>query len=73
MTPTLDEQIVEVRRELRLRRWVYPKWVERSKLSPGQAEQYIARMQAALDTLEGLKRAEQRERQPALAGIEQPF
>lgn len=48
---TLEQQIAEVAREIALRRNVYPKWVESKRLTQQKADQQIAAMQAALDTL----------------------
>jgi hypothetical protein len=50
--PTLDHQIAEVRRELALRRNVYPKFVSAGKMKQAEAELCMARMEAALKTLE---------------------
>jgi hypothetical protein len=51
---TLAEQIGEVKRELGMRRRVYPRYVAEGKADPRQAEQRIAAMAATLATLEEL-------------------
>lgn len=50
---TLEEQIEEIDRELRLRERVYPRWVnaQRPKLSPQAAERQMGRLRAARDSL----------------------
>lgn len=50
---TIDDQIAEVEREIRLREVVYPRWSAgpKPKLSAAQAEKQIARMRAVLVTL----------------------
>lgn len=53
---TLDEQIAEVRRELELRKRVYPAWVERGKMTQEAADTHMRRMEVALETLETLNR-----------------
>ena len=54
MTPTLEEQIAELRREIGLRERVYPGWIAAKKMKADQAERSMARIKAALETLEGL-------------------
>ncbi len=56
-TVTIDEQIAEVEREIRLREVVYPRWVAapKPKLSQAQADKQIGRMRAVLITLVALK------------------
>jgi hypothetical protein len=51
----LDQQITEVRRELGMRRHVYPKFVGRGKLTQAQADERIAVLESVLVTLEGLR------------------
>lgn len=53
--PTLDEQIYEVERELKVRASVYANWLAVKKISPAKARQQIDRMEAVLETLRGLK------------------
>jgi len=54
----LREQITEVRRELAMRRRVYPRWVAGGRIVQAEADLYMERMQAVLVTLEGLWDAE---------------
>lgn len=54
---TIEEQIAEVEREIRLREVVYPRWVAmpKPKLSQAQADKQLGRMRAVLATLERVK------------------
>lgn len=52
---TLTDQIASVRREITMRRNVYPRWVESGRLKQETADREIACMEAVLKTLEGLK------------------
>jgi hypothetical protein len=60
---TLAEQLKEALRELALRRRVYPGFVQRGKMTEGQAAYHIAAMEAIVQTLE---RLEAETRQPSL-------
>lgn len=51
----LAAQIMEVEREISLRRSVYPGWVSRGKLKQSQSDLHIAQMQAVLSTLQWLQ------------------
>ena len=51
MKITLRAQIEELEHELRMRRAVYPRQVRRRKMTSGDAELHIRRMEAALRTL----------------------
>ncbi len=53
-TPTLPAAIAEVRREIALRQRVYPRWIERRKLTQQKADWQIACMKLALANLEDL-------------------
>ena len=53
--PTLDEQIAEIERELKLRGHTYPRWISQGKLSPINAQQQIGRLRAARVSLLELK------------------
>jgi hypothetical protein len=53
---SLDEQIAEVRREVGLRKIVYPNWVARQKMTQAAADEHLAKMEAALTTLQWLQR-----------------
>ncbi len=52
---TLDQQLAEVKREIALRRNVYPGFVARKKMRQGEADEHLARMEAVLQTLEWLQ------------------
>ena len=54
---TIDEQIACVRRELSMRRNVYPKWVAADRIPKFQAEHEINCMNAVLRSLIKLKPA----------------
>jgi len=56
---TLDEQITEARRELALRRQLYPHWVKRGKLDMSTAHYQLQAMEAILKSLERLAVEEQ--------------
>jgi hypothetical protein len=47
----LDDQFKEARRELALRRRCYPGLVTRGTMTEGQAEYYLAAMEAIVQTL----------------------
>ena len=57
---TLEEQITEARRELALRRKVYPAWVKSGKLDMTTAHSQLQAMEAIIKTLMRLD-AEQRQ------------
>lgn len=52
---TLEAQIVCVRRELAMRKNVYPKWVASGRMKPEAADHEINCMQAVHDTLSALR------------------
>jgi hypothetical protein len=56
MTPNvpLKDQISELRREARMRRVAYPRWVATGTLTQQEANRQEERLQAAIDTLEAL-------------------
>jgi hypothetical protein len=58
---SLDDQIGAVKRELRLRNKLYPKWVSAGRMKPGEADREIRLMQAVLASLIQFKGAEQLE------------
>lgn len=43
---TVAEQVKCIERELALRKRVYPRWIEQSKISPGKAEYEIKVMES---------------------------
>tara|TARA_R110002049_G_scaffold129957_1_gene288042 strand:+ start:285 stop:509 length:225 start_codon:yes stop_codon:yes gene_type:complete len=52
---TLDDQIAELRRELGMRKKLYPGWIASGKLFRNQANKQYCAMEAALKTLERLQ------------------
>jgi hypothetical protein len=61
--PTLTEQLACAKRELALRRRVYPQFVRAGRMNPFKAQEEIALMEAVCETLKTL--VEQKE-QPRL-------
>ena len=47
---TLQDQVVEARRELALRRKLYPKWVKRGDLTESEAVYFIKAQEAIIAT-----------------------
>ena len=56
--PTLTEQIAELKREIALRKNVYPKWVASGRMKQAEADRALARMSAACSTLEWLEKVD---------------
>lgn len=54
--PTMSDQIACVRREIAMRRNVYPVWVKSGRLKEAEADRELERMQAVHDSLERLSR-----------------
>ena len=52
---TLEQQIIAVRREIAMRKGVYPKWVAAGRLKPEKADHEIAAMEAVLASLERMR------------------
>lgn len=52
----LEDQIASARRELALRKRMYPIWVTAKRINPLKAETEIDAMAAIVETLEGLKK-----------------
>ena len=52
---SLDQQIRSVEREIGLRIFWYPKWVESRKLSQKNADHELAAMRAVLRTLQSIR------------------
>lgn len=48
---TLEQQLASVRRELAMRKNVYPKWVKAGRMKQEVADHEIAAMQAVHDTI----------------------
>jgi hypothetical protein len=66
MRITLERQVAEARRELGMRRRVYPRFVASDKLTQDQADDRIAIQEAIVATLEGLRKAEKSKTAPEL-------
>src|SRR5580765_3413118 len=62
MTVSLNQQIDEVKRELKQRAEVYPRLVQNGKIKQSHADYQTERMQAVLKTLEWLQRNEDKVR-----------
>lgn len=58
MSVSIDTQIKCAKRELAMRRNVYPKWVAYGKMNQTSADAEIAAMAAIVSTLERLKQKE---------------
>lgn len=52
---SLDDQVKEVKREIAMRKRVYPRWVTQGKMDKALADKKLAIMEAALATLEDLQ------------------
>jgi len=52
--PTISQQLTELRRELVIRRQVFPKWVAAHKLTQRDMDYRIACIEATIALLEGL-------------------
>lgn len=55
---TLDEMIACAEREVRMRKRVYPRWVEHGRMTPQAANRETRTMEAILAELEKLKQGE---------------
>lgn len=51
----IEDQIAEIKREIRMREGVYPKWVQSGRMKQADSDRQIARMRAVLETLEAVK------------------
>lgn len=53
---TLEEQLEELERELKVRERVYPRWVNADppKLTPAASERQLGRLRAAIETIKEL-------------------
>ena len=67
MKVTLQDAIKEIRREVKMRECLYPKWIASGKLNKAAAERQLARMKYVLELLEG-KGEERPGQQPELFG-----
>ena len=48
---TLETQLACIRREIRMRENVYPRWIETGKMTANKANAELAAMRAVLETL----------------------
>jgi hypothetical protein len=62
----LARQIACVRREVSMRKRVYPRWVQNSKMTQEEADRQIATMEAVQATLEQLHADEKTRTAPGL-------
>ena len=62
MEPDLDAQIKCVKREIALRKNVYPKWVNSGRMKESEADHEIAAMVAALHTIMKVKEGQANEK-----------
>lgn len=53
---TIDEQIAEVKREIVMRKKVYPKWIEAGSMQKSKADFQILAMEAVLISLQEIAR-----------------
>lgn len=51
---TLDAQVAEVEREIKLRQRVYPRWIDLGKISQAAADRQIEVMRAVAESLHRL-------------------
>jgi hypothetical protein len=66
LTITIDQQLAEVRREIGMRRHVYPRFVESKRLTQAQADERIAILEAVRVMLEELRDERNAKTQPRL-------
>jgi hypothetical protein len=48
MTVTYDQKRAAIEREIKMRKRVYPRWVEQDRMSQAKADEEIAAMEAVL-------------------------
>jgi hypothetical protein len=53
--PDIAKQIAELKRERKMRERVYPFWITSKKIRQHDADYQMAALDAAIETLEGLK------------------
>ena len=59
MSIALARQVACIERELRMRRRVYPRWVQEGRKPQADADREIAEMEAVLETLKALQPQQQ--------------
>jgi len=62
----IDRQIACVRREVSMRRRVYPRWVSTGKMTQDEADRQISTMEAVQATLESVRSERQAQVAPRL-------
>lgn len=62
----LTRQIACVRREVSMRKRVYPRWVQNAKMTQEEADRQLQTMEAVQATLEQLRDAEKAKQEPGL-------
>lgn len=62
----LSAQLAEVKRELRMRRGAYPRFIARGTLTPENAATQIAALEAVANTLEELAQSQEAASSPEL-------
>jgi len=62
----IDRQIACVRREISMRRRVYPRWVSTGKMTQDEADRQISTMEAVQATLESVRSERQAQVAPRL-------
>lgn len=63
---TISQQVACVRREISMRKRVYPRWVQAEKMTQAQADEQLACMEAVRETLEKLQADEKARVTPGL-------
>lgn len=66
MSIDIDRQIACVRREVSMRRRVYPRWVSTGKMTQDEADRQISTMEAVQATLESVRSERQAQVAPRL-------
>jgi hypothetical protein len=66
---SIDAQIEEVEREIRLRREVYPRQVANGRMRQSVAEYHLNRMIAVLDTLKVLLQVEREQKRDLVKDV----
>lgn len=52
---TIDEQMACVEREIKMRRRVYPRWVQDGRMTQAKADSEVRAMEAVAETLRGIQ------------------
>lgn len=66
MSIDIDRQIACVRREISMRRKVYPRWTATGKMTQDEADRQISTMEAVQATLESVRSERQAQVAPGL-------